>query len=150
MTKGIYALIIIIKENITLKIGKNRNYNFLPGYYIYIGSALGKFSTNIENRLRRHFSNNKKVFWHIDYLLNTPEVTPIKAFYAETAQKKECELSSRLKNYSDSDLFKDFGNSDCKARCKTHLFYFDTDLNLEHVVKSAFNEIFLKPILFTK
>jgi len=123
MTQGIYALIIKIKEEITLKIGKNRIYNFFSGFYVYIGSALGKFSTNIENRLRRHFSPNKKLFWHIDYLLNNPNVEAQKAFYAMTDQNKECELSLRIMNYTNSDLFKGFGNSDCKAGCKSHLFY---------------------------
>ena len=150
MTRGIYALIIRIKEKVVINIGKKKKYNFLPGYYIYIGSALGEYSNNIENRLKRHFSNNKKLFWHIDYLLNISKIEAKKALYAKTNQKKECELSSKIMNYSNSDLFKDFGNSDCEAGCKTHLFYFNDYTNLENIVKSAFREIFLKPVLFTK
>jgi len=150
MTKGIYALIIKIKEQIALTIGKNRRYNFFPGYCVYIGSALGKYSTNIENRLKRHFSPNKKIFWHIDYLLNSPKVEAIKAFYAKTDKTKECELALRMNNYGNSDLSRAFGNSDCKAGCKTHLFFINNDENLEKIVESAFNDIFLKPLLFTK
>ncbi len=150
MTKGIYAIIINVRKEISLNIGKKKKYIFLPGYYIYVGSALGNYSTNIENRLKRHFSNNKTLFWHIDYLLNNPNVEAEKAYYTKTDQKKECELSSKIMAYSNSNLFKDFGNSDCKAGCKTHLFYFNDKKNLENILKSAFKEIFLKPELFTK
>ena len=148
MTKGIYALIISIKEEISLNIGKNRYYTFLPSNYVYIGSALGKYSNNIENRLKRHFSNNKKLFWHIDYLLANPKVKPLQAIYARTDQKKECELSAQLAKYSNSDLFSNFGNSDCRAGCNTHLYYFDRNSNLEEIIISVFKNIHLKPELF--
>lgn len=148
MTKGIYAIIINISEKLDLNIGKNRNYNFLPGYYIYIGSAFGTHSNNIENRLSRHFSNNKKLFWHIDYLLNCSKIKIIKAFYAKTNLKKECELSAQFFNYSNADLYKNFGNSDCKADCNTHLYYFGNISNLEDITINAFKNINLNPEFF--
>ncbi|MHA1299863.1 MAG: GIY-YIG nuclease family protein [Candidatus Helarchaeota archaeon] len=148
MTIGIYALIIQVERNIFLKIGKNKNYNFLSGFYIYVGSALGKYSNNIENRLKRHFSNNKKLFWHIDYFLAEPKVQPIKAVFAPTNQKKECELSAQLFRYSNIKIFRDFGNSDCHSGCKTHLYYFNGKVNLDEIVFSAFRNIGLTPKLW--
>ena len=148
MTKGIYALVLEIKEEINLNIGKNKNYNFLPGYYIYIGSALGEFSNSIENRLKRHFSNDKKIFWHIDYLLASPLVKPIKAYYAETNQKKECKLAAQLSNFKKSNIFSNFGNSDCQSGCKTHLFYFNNMSNLDDIIVSAFKNIDLTSVPF--
>ena len=145
MTKGIYALIIKIKDEISLKIGKNKNYRFFPGYYVYIGSALGIYSNNIEARLKRHFSRTKKLFWHIDYLLASPKVEPVKAFYAITELKMECRLSVQLQNFSNFIIFENFGNSDCQAGCKTHLYYFNNISNLEHVVISSFKNINLEP-----
>ncbi|MHA1379031.1 MAG: GIY-YIG nuclease family protein [Candidatus Helarchaeota archaeon] len=148
MTVGVYALIIEVKEDTFLKIGKRKNYNFLAGKYVYIGSALGKFSNNIENRLKRHFSKNKKLFWHIDYFLANSKIKPIQAVYGLTTEKKECNLSSQLSKYMNTVIFKEFGNSDCRSNCKTHLYYFGNIKNLEKIVVDAFRNINLDPLFY--
>jgi len=65
--KGTYCLIIYLRKDTTIEIGKRGSINFRRGYYIYVGSALN----SLESRLKRHLSHNKKLFWHVDYLLNS-------------------------------------------------------------------------------
>ncbi|MEJ2105661.1 MAG: DUF123 domain-containing protein, partial [Ignavibacteriaceae bacterium] len=60
MIQGIYTLVIFLSEEITLEIGKLGNHRFPEGYYTYTGSALGKGSTNLKNRLKRHSRKNKR------------------------------------------------------------------------------------------
>jgi len=63
--KGVYILLINVGKNLRLKIGSLGMINFVNGKYAYVGSA----QNNLEKRVERHMSKNKKKFWHIDYLL---------------------------------------------------------------------------------
>jgi Uri superfamily endonuclease len=122
--QGVYILIIYKSKDSKLEIGKLGRFTFLKGTYFYVGSALGK-SISIENRLKRHFSNNKKIHWHIDYLLNDSDTKILKAYYGKTDIKLECDLLQALHNSSDklSILINHFGSSDCKNNCGSHLLY---------------------------
>jgi Uri superfamily endonuclease len=62
MSQGVYTLIIKNSKEQDIQIGKLGNFLFPEGFYIYIGSALGKTATNLENRLKRHLSSTKKLF----------------------------------------------------------------------------------------
>jgi hypothetical protein len=64
--KGIYVLIIKLKYSICIRVGALGDLTFPSGLYAYVGSA----QTNIELRVARHRRNEKRLFWHIDYLLN--------------------------------------------------------------------------------
>ena len=93
--KGIYVLIIELKKARGIAVGKRGDVlRFRAGFYGYIGSALN----GLENRLKRHLRAEKKVNWHIDYLLEKAAIYGI--IYAQTTEKKECalarEMSSRL------------------------------------------------------
>ena len=64
--KGTYCLIISLKKNEKLDIGHlHQDYKFKKGYYVYIGSAMN----SLVARINRHLSDDKKMHWHIDYLL---------------------------------------------------------------------------------
>jgi len=67
---GCYQLKIKIKQNISLQIGALGVCNFPKGDYVYTGSAM----RNLTQRVARHRRKNKKLHWHIDYLLTHPEV----------------------------------------------------------------------------
>ena len=107
--KGSYILIIQIKKDIKVKIGKLGILFFKKGYYAYVGSAMN----GLEGRIRHHLRHNKKMHWHIDYLLAKAEIKEI--WYKEGG--KECEIAGELSFPS----IQNFGCSDCK--CKSHLFY---------------------------
>lgn len=113
--KGSYIILIELKKDAKIRIGKIGDIYFKKGHYLYIGSAL----KGLEQRITRYFRDDKKIHWHIDYLLKESEIIDI--FYKENTVREECELSNKLKEKL-SIIF-GFGCSDCK--CKSHLFYGD-------------------------
>jgi len=111
--KGCYILIIELKDNITIQIGKIGNILFKKGFYTYIGSALN----GLELRINRHLMKEKKICWHIDYLLQHGRI--IKIFYKENDKKEECSIAKKFEEKLLS--ISNFGCSDCN--CNSHLFY---------------------------
>lgn len=110
--KGSYLLVLEIQSATQIRIGKLGSIQFDSGYYIYTGSGMN----SLEKRLKRHFTDNKKLWWHIDYL--TINAQPLYAL-AIPHKKLECSLAGEI-----SAIFsqvKGFGCSDCK--CTSHLFY---------------------------
>ena len=102
---------------ITLKIGKFGLFSFLPGYYVYTGSALN----NLSARISRHKRVRKKLYWHIDYFLKKAKI--IKIFTYRTNQKLECKLNKRIQKLPNARiLIRGFGSSDCE--CSSHLTFF--------------------------
>ena len=111
--KGSYILLVELNDNKNIQIGKLGNFNFKKGFYVYIGSALN----GLEQRINRHLRNNKKIHWHIDYLLKYCNI--IDVLYKENNLKEECSFA---KNFEKKlDCIPNFGCSDCN--CKSHLFY---------------------------
>ena len=112
--KGIYILLIDVKKNIELKIGSLGKIKFEKGIYAYVGSS----QNNLEKRIKRHLSKNKKKFWHIDYLLDNKFVKIVNIFYKKARKSEECKIAKFLSK--SENLIHKFGCSDCN--CKTHLF----------------------------
>lgn len=112
--KGIYILVIELRRNSKIKIGALGKMDFKKGIYVYIGSA----QNNLEKRISRHLSKNKKIKWHIDYLLNNKFVKIKKIFYKKAGKIEECKTAKRLLKKEKS--ISKFGSSDCK--CGSHLF----------------------------
>ncbi|MFX1376272.1 MAG: DUF123 domain-containing protein [Promethearchaeota archaeon] len=122
--KGSYILVIYIPKNIEIIIGALGRILFNVGYYLYVGSGMGiNGSATLENRVKRHLlpSNNKKIHWHIDYLLNNENSFIIKIYIIPSLVRLECIIAAEIDAYSEKNV-KDFGSSDC--RCNSHLFYF--------------------------
>jgi len=111
--KGSYILVVKLKDDLSILIGKKGKSKFYKGCYVYIGSAVN----GLEKRIQRHLRDDKKMHWHIDYLLKYANITDI--FYKESTYKEECDIAKGL----DKNLLsiKGFGCSDCK--CESHLFY---------------------------
>lgn len=129
--KGCYCLIINLNEETKIKIGKKLGVIlFKKGHYVYVGSAMN----SLESRINRHLSNNKKLHWHIDYLLKKAEITDI--LYNEN-KKVECEISKYLE--TKTSWIKDFGCTDCD--CESHLYYFKTKNEAIECVKDAYDSI---------
>lgn len=100
-------------ETINLAVGKIGDVEFKSGYYAYVGSALG----GLKQRLKRHLSNTKKKWWHIDYLLEHATVEGV--FVWQSKKSVEDKIACKLKKKF--DYIDGFGNSDSK--CESHLFY---------------------------
>lgn len=112
--KGAYILIIRLDRERTIRVGKRR-INFRKGFYCYVGSAMN----SIEKRIERHKRKNKKMHWHIDYLLKHSRIVGVKMFKSRT--RNECRISKQIAKKADRSV-DGFGCSDCK--CKSHLHYF--------------------------
>jgi Uri superfamily endonuclease len=121
MNTGSYQLHIYINKDIEIKIGQLGTFQFKMGYYIYTGSAM----RNLCQRIMRHLSKNKKMRWHIDYLLANNEVSISKVLIYPSNKREECLKNSELlENVNYSVPVIGFGSSDCK-KCPAHLVYYN-------------------------
>ncbi len=112
--KAVYLLFMKAEERKTVEVGAKGEIEFEKGIYIYVGSAMN----SVESRLQRHFSQNKKKHWHIDYL--TSEVPAFDYFILPETSEYECIMSDILSEELES--VDEFGSSDCD--CSSHLFHF--------------------------
>jgi len=108
--------LIYVSKNIEIRVGRLGEVFFKKGDYIYIGSAKGC----LETRLQRHSRKEKRIFWHIDYLLKD-ERTQISQIWT-IDKKMECQTAEVVCQDPTTEIIKKgFGSSDCN--CLTHLFY---------------------------
>ncbi len=106
--------------------GGESEITFPAGYYVYFGSARCGLST----RVGRHLKREKRLHWHIDYLLQFAEV--VEVWYSPEGvevelgvRKKECLWCQVARGMPQGQiLIPGFGSSDC--RCPAHLIYFPT------------------------
>jgi len=114
--KGAYLLIINVNKPTTIRVGKLGKIKF-QGDYVYVGSAM----TGLDKRIARHLkkSEEKKKFWHIDYLLASKNTRIIKVIKKPSLKKQECLIAREISKKAKEQI-KGFGCSDCK--CKSHLF----------------------------
>jgi Uri superfamily endonuclease len=129
VVKGVYLLVINLKKNSKIKIGKLGKIAFPKGFYVYVGSALN----NLQARVARHLSSKKKLRWHIDYLLASPNAEVEMVITRQTEKRIECEVNEIIQKFGKP--VEKFGSSDCK--CKSHLTYFKS---LDDI-KKAFEEL---------
>jgi len=113
---GVYQLHLFVPKQARVKVGKLGVFLFPAGRYIYTGSAL----SGLSRRLSRHQRREKRLYWHIDYLLRYARIDRIDAL--PTKQRLECELNTRASQQPGARVIvKGFGSSDC--RCLAHLVY---------------------------
>ena len=122
-----YVLFIKLYKNIQIIVGSLGKMNFKKGIYLYVGSA----KKNFKSRINRHLLKNKRIFWHIDYLLSSKNAI-IKEIWI-TDKIKECNIA-KLINKMGYNSIKSFGSSDCK--CFSHLFFIDKIKEFKSLFKS--------------
>ncbi len=125
--KGCYLLVIENDTRIVVTVGALGDIFFPEGYYVYAGSAMG----GLEQRIARHRKKEKKLRWHIDYLLTHTRL--IKVHRIVTGKNVECSLARHLALRLES--VPGFGCSDC--RCKSHLFYHASRKTIETVMSKT-------------
>ena len=135
--KGSYVLIIWLSEQQTLTIGNMTDIRFPRGCYAYVGSARG----GVKSRVSRHLNRNKKLHWHIDYLLQKASITDI--IIGETDDRIECAIAQALspKFYS----IPGFGCSDC--HCPSHLFFATEERQLKSAITATLELLAIPPKL---
>ena len=135
--KGTYCLIISMKKSEKLNIGHlHQDYKFKKGYYVYIGSAMN----SLVARINRHLSDDKKMHWHIDYLLKSEHSEIRDVLFNISDEKIECDLASAIAE--NGDPIPKFGCSDCN--CNSHLIYFKGKRDAVNSVKSAYDNLDMK------
>jgi sugar fermentation stimulation protein A len=111
--KGGYILLLKLIERSEIRIGRLGIIQFNSGHYAYIGSAMG----GLKQRISRHLRKEKKLHWHIDYLLEKALVENI--IVCQSMERNECDIAGEIAKTC--RVINGFGSSDCK--CPGHLFY---------------------------
>ena len=114
LLNAIYVLIIFIEDDCIVKVGALGDLIFHRGLYAYVGSA----QSNFQHRIKRHCRKEKKLFWHIDYLLNNYHIKIKKIFFNPGKKIEECNLARLI--CKNGKAIPKFGSSDCN--CMSHLF----------------------------
>jgi len=128
-------LVIKLEENRYISAGKLPVTLFKQGTYLYVGRA----KNNLFARLNRHLRKGKKLFWHIDYLLQKAKIEEI---WIKRNFLEECKIALEIKNSLKDSIIpiKKFGSSDCN--CVSHLFYLPEKTNFHSLFKKlAFERI---------
>ena len=143
--RGGYTLIINVPRKIELTLKSIGHLSLDPGKWVYVGSAMGTGSTNLENRIKRHFRAKKRTHWHIDYLLQA-SVQLLSAIWVESQESVECRIARKLEKQVEFEVGpKKFGASDCIEGCFSHLFHAQDDIDVEFSILKVFKKLKLKP-----
>lgn len=119
-SKGTYVLIASLAQMTRLKIGSLGPHALAPGFYLYVGSALG--AGGIQARLRHHLESTANPHWHIDYLLTAAK--PVEVWYSASDRKLEHHWADLLERASQFRIpVPRFGSSDYHRTRSSHLFY---------------------------
>jgi Uri superfamily endonuclease len=117
-SKGTYALVLHLEHREEIAVGKLGTFIFPAGYYLYVGSALGP--GGLEARLARHRRRDKKLRWHVDYLLEHAQL--VEVWSVASTDRRECLWAQAARKLPGSEIpVPGFGSSDC--RCPSHLIY---------------------------
>ena len=123
MTTGLYQLIIRLDEGATIRVGRLGAFRFPRGYYVYTGSA----RSGLEQRVARHLRRDKRLHWHIDYLLARGSVTQVLVY---PGAGSECALNRAVEALPGGEVVvRGFGSSDCRCRAHLHFFARPPDLS---------------------
>lgn len=106
-----YRLYILVARRLRFVVGALGMIELAPGCYVYTGSAHRRPLA----RLRRHLSRDKRLRWHIDYLLVQPGVQIV-----DLTLHREAECAVNRATGGEVPV-PGFGASDCRAGCGSHL-----------------------------
>ncbi len=127
---GTYALFCSAKTAAWLRIGRLGRFEFRPGIYAYVGSALGP--GGLRARLAHHARTTKTPHWHIDYLRSCARVAG--AWYSYGSERREHQWAEAMSVVPPgSKPVAGFGSSDCT--CESHLFFFERPPSLQAFIK---------------
>lgn len=113
--KGTYLVTAVLGRTRLIEVGRRGKVRFIPGSYVYVGSALGP--GGIDARLRRHVRGATTRHWHFDYF--RPAVRVLGAHIRTDGTLVECRWADWLLDEA-FDPVEGFGCTDC--RCRSHLF----------------------------
>ncbi|MBF0444214.1 MAG: GIY-YIG nuclease family protein [Magnetococcales bacterium] len=110
-----YTLLIKYTKRHSVEVGAKGYIDIKAGSYLYVGSAKKSW----EKRVGRHLKKEKKMRWHIDYLLTTAGTSVSEVWINH--DNCECDTAKAISNLKNSMIIaKKIGSSDC--HCPTHFF----------------------------
>ncbi|MBI5248642.1 MAG: GIY-YIG nuclease family protein [Desulfomonile tiedjei] len=111
---GAYQLILRLACPMVIAVGALGEHAFPAGSYVYTGRA----SKSLSKRILRHRRVEKKLRWHIDYLLQQAPIEGIQLYPGKATE--ECSINNETARALRGFFpIKGFGSSDC--RCPSHL-----------------------------
>lgn len=117
--KGTYIVLLYLSRKKRIRIGRLGEFQFLKGYYAYVGSAFGP--GGLGARLRHHANLAERPHWHVDYFRKEALVAGM--FFQEDCNRREHAWAKYLLGMNGaSPAVAGFGSSDCN--CSAHLIYF--------------------------
>lgn len=111
---GTYMLILRAPRSASVRVGSGGDVSVEPGWYLYVGSAMG----GLWQRVRRHLASEKRLRWHIDYLLQVTQVEEV--WFRLGGPRTECDWARALARVEQFSPFGAMGASDCA--CRTHVY----------------------------
>ena len=127
---GSYALCLLVEQTVQIQVGNAGVFDFLPGIYIYAGSAQGP--GGVSARLNHHLHLAKSPHWHLDWL--RPYAKIILGYFVLAEERLECRWSKALSHLPGSRIpVAGFGASDCQNGCPAHLISLANVIRLEQV-----------------
>ncbi|MCB1748751.1 MAG: GIY-YIG nuclease family protein [Gammaproteobacteria bacterium] len=114
---GSYVLVLRCTTPTSIVVGRRGHLDFAPGWYLYVGSALGP--GGVRARLGRHLRGGGRCRWHVDYLRARMAVAG--AWVAYSATNAEHDWAVALGGHPGLRMIDGVGASDC--RCASHLFH---------------------------
>ena len=124
--RGAYLMLMAVSSETILRVGSLGQVRFRPGIYGYVGSGRGNGSSSVAKRIGRHLRPWRKPFWHIDYLLNASSVSRVAAILVCRKSASECRLNHAVLMLASASI-PNFGSSDCRGDCGSHLSYFESE-----------------------
>jgi Uri superfamily endonuclease len=116
---GTYALLLSSATDAVIRVGQLGDMQVQPGFYVYIGSALG--TGGVRARLAHHMRLAERPHWHIDYLHLYTTLEEI--WFCYDRKSREHEWARRFGGMRGASVsMAGFGSSDC--HCESHLFFF--------------------------
>lgn len=118
-TRGTYVVLLRLLKPRFIAVGRLGKFSFPPGWYAYVGSAMGP--GGLAARVGRHYRRIKKKHWHIDYL--RPGTRMVGVFVvADPARREHMWAQCLGEPPLSGQPIVGFGATDCN--CKAHLYHF--------------------------
>jgi len=124
--RGSYFLVIKVERDMIVRT-KRKEFPLKAGYYVYVGSAMN----SLEKRVERHFKKDKKLHWHIDFLLKESKL--LRAYLIPSDAKIEEELSMEVSKFGKP--VEGFGASDLKIGSNLYYFKDEPDKILTDILR---------------
>jgi len=117
---GTYALIVSCESTARIQIGRLGTMQLQGGYYVYLGSALGR--GGLRARIAHHQKPSSRPHWHIDYLRVHTQIHCI--WFSYDGRRREHQWARVVETMSGAEIpLLGFGASDCI--CRSHLYFFE-------------------------